>query len=97
MPAYGVEACLHRPPEASIKEFLEGVRDGWNAGAMGSKALEVTNTMSWMGRQSVKRLLRDVSSDLVPCREDSRNVEVSLSAMSSGESNAFGIVPCILS
>ena len=65
--ACGVEASLFRPPEASVKDFLEGVRDGWNAGAMGSKALEVTNTMSWMGRQSAKRLLRDVSSDLVPC------------------------------
>ena len=55
--------------EASVKDFVNAVRDGWSTEAMGLKAREEVQNMSWMGRQSFKRFLKAVAADVDACHE----------------------------
>eukprot|EP00439_Symbiodinium_sp_Y106_P003963 s6804_g1.t1 len=51
----------------SVKAFLDGIRDGWNMDGMGAQSSKVVQSMSWMGRQSLKRFLKAVDADMAPC------------------------------
>ena len=42
---------------------MDAIRDGWCMESLGHEARELANSMSWMGRSSMKRMLKTINQD----------------------------------
>ena len=56
--------CWSVCSQDSIRALLDGLRDGWSLDALGELSRREAEDMSWTGRQSMRRLIKQIAKDL---------------------------------